>query len=433
MNKKHKLPAMESRDFRLWFVGQGVSVIGTWLQNTGQAWLVLKITNSPTKLGLLTAVQYIPTLVLALFIGPFVDTYPKRTILLWTQSLFAVAAAALAAVSFMGNEQYWIIMLISLLTGIVTAVDWPARQAFVSEQVLDKTAVTNAVALNNTLFNIARVIGPALGGVLIAAVGIPWTFALNALSFIAVIASLVMMEAGRTPVRAERSDMKTEVVGGIKYIRDNPAIMSLLAIVGFLSLFVLNFNVTVPSFSKIALGMGSDAYGGLMAVMGAGALAAGLMVAFGGDKVEPKPAFVYAAGFILCIGTILVGVQRNLILSGLFLAVCGFGMSLLTTMCNTSVQMQSSDKMRGMVMSVYNLVFVGVTPFGSLYSGLIADWLDTGWAFTLSGILGVAFLLYMRIFVTPKSFKGIESFVRPRVPQPDNSNSCSTLTPKKSA
>jgi len=165
---------------------------------------------------------------------------------------------------------------------------------------------------------------------------------------------------------------------------------------------VLNFNVTVPSFSKIALGMGSDAYGGLMAVMGAGALAAGLMVAFGGNKVEPKPAFVYAAGFILCIGTILVGVQRNLILSGLFLAVCGFGMSLLTTMCNTSVQMQSSDKMRGMVMSVYNLVFVGVTPFGSLYSGLIADWLDTGWAFTLSGILGVAFLLYMRIFVTQK-------------------------------
>ena len=315
----------------------------------------------------------------------------------------------------------------------MTAVDWPARQAFVSEQVLDKTAVTNAVALNNTLFNIARVIGPALGGILIAAVGIPWTFALNALSFIAVIASLVMMEAGRTPVRAERSDMKTEVVGGIKYIRDNPAIMSLLAIVGFLSLFVLNFNVTVPSFSKIALGMGSDAYGGLMAVMGAGALAAGLMVAFGGDKVEPKPAFVYAAGFILCIGTILVGVQRNLILSGLFLAVCGFGMSLLTTMCNTSVQMQSSDKMRGMVMSVYNLVFVGVTPFGSLYSGLIADWLDTGWAFTLSGILGVAFLLYMRIFVTPKSFKGIESFVRPRVPEPDNSNSCSSLTPKKSA
>ena len=145
MNKKHRLPAMESRDFRLWFVGQGVSVIGTWLQNTGQAWLVLKITNSPTKLGLLTAVQYIPTLVLALFIGPFVDTYPKRTILLWTQSLFAIAAAALAAVSFMGNEQYWVIMLISLLTGIVTAVDWPARQAFVSEQVLDKAAVTNAV------------------------------------------------------------------------------------------------------------------------------------------------------------------------------------------------------------------------------------------------------------------------------------------------
>lgn len=419
MQKQKRLPAFESRDFRLWFVGQGISVIGTWLQNTGQSWLVLKLTNSPMKLGLLSAVQYLPSLLLSLFIGPLIDTVPKRTILLWTQTLFALSAAVLAAVSFMGNEQYWVIMLISLFSGIVTAVDWPTRQAFVSEQVQDRSAVTNAVALNNTLFNIARIIGPAIGGVMIAAIGIPWTFALNAVSYLAVILSLVLMQSGRTAQKSKRGNFRTEVVGGIRYIRDNPAITSLLAIVCVISLFLLNFSITIPSFSKLTLGLGADAYGGLMSAMGVGALLAGLMMSLGGKELEPKPSHVYVSGFILSAGMILVGLQKNLILSGVLLAVCGFGMSFFTTICNTSVQMQCSDEMRGRVMSVYNIVFVGVTPFGSLYSGKVADSFGSGWAFLLSGLIGLVFLLFMKLFVTPRTFKGISSFVKPPVLEED--------------
>ncbi|MCE5257118.1 MAG: MFS transporter [Spirochaetaceae bacterium] len=410
MKKRQRLPAFESRDFRLWFIGQGISVIGTWLQNTGQSWLVLKLTNSPMKLGLLTAVQYLPSLLLSLFIGPLIDMIPKRTILLWTQSLFALSAAVLAIVSFSGNEQYWQIMLISLFSGLVTAVDWPTRQAFVSEQVQDRSAVTNAVALNNTVFNIARIIGPAIGGILIAAVGIPWTFALNAISYLAVIVSLIFMKSGRTAQKSKRGNFRTEVMEGMRYIRSNPALVSLLAIVCVISLFLLNFSITIPSFAKITLGLGSDGYGGLMSAMGVGALLAGVLMSLGGKKLEPKPSYVYVSGFILSIGMILVGLQRNPFLSGFLLAICGFGMSFFTTICNTSVQMLSSDEMRGRVMSVYNIVFVGVTPFGSLYSGKIADSLGGNWAFLLSGLIGLVFLLFMRFFVTSHTFKGITSF-----------------------
>ena len=274
MSIKSRLPALQSSDYRLWFVGQGVSVVGTWLQNTGQAWLVLKLTNSPLLLGVISSVQYLPSLLLSVFIGPMIDLFPKRTILLWTQSLFALAAAILAAVAFSGHAQYWQVLVISAFTGIVTAVDWPARQSFVSEQVHDRDTVVNAVALNSLIFNIARVIGPAIGGLTIAAVGIPWTFALNAASFLAVIWSLALMKAGRMPNKANAGDYFNDIKEGINYIKGNKAIGSLLALIGVINLFLLNFNVLIPSFAKLTLGLKADGYGGLMSAMGVGAMTA---------------------------------------------------------------------------------------------------------------------------------------------------------------
>ena len=197
MNIRKRLPAFESRDYRIWFAGQSISLVGTWLQNTGQSWLVLKLTNSPFKLGLLVSIQFLPSLILSVFIGPIIDRFPKRSILLFTQTMYALAAAALAVVAFGGHAQYWQVLIIAAVTGVISAVDWPTRQSFVGEQVNDRSAVVNAVALNSTMFNIARVVGPGIGGVLIAAVGIPWTFALNSVSFIAVIISLLLMKAGR--------------------------------------------------------------------------------------------------------------------------------------------------------------------------------------------------------------------------------------------
>ncbi len=416
MDIRKRLPAFESKDYRLWFAGQSISLIGTWLQNTGQSWLVLKLTNSPFKLGLLTSIQFLPSLILSVFIGPIIDRFPKRSILLFTQIMFAVAAAALAVVSFGGHAQYWQVLAIAAVTGLITAIDWPARQAFVSEQVNDRSAVVNALALNSTMFNIARVIGPGVGGALIAAVGIPWTFALNAVSFIAVIISLLFMQAGRKATKKTSENYLDEVRDGSRYIGQNPVVLSLLAIAGVISLFLLNFNILIPSFAQLTLGLKADAYGGLMSAMGAGALAAGVLMSLGGSRLEPTPAYIYGSGFILSVAMVLVGVQRNFILTGILLVFCGFGMAALSTMCNTALQMQSPDAMRGRVMAAYNLVYVGSTPVGALYAGEISDALGANMGFCISGVIGIVFLGVMLMLVTPRTFRGLKTFAAPQAP-----------------
>ncbi len=410
MNIRKRLPAFQSRDYRLWFAGQSVSLIGTWLQNTGQSWLVLKLTNSPFKLGLLTSIQFLPSLILSVFIGPVIDRYPKRSILLFTQIMYALAAAALAVVAFGGHAQYWQVLAIAAVTGLISAIDWPTRQSFVGEQVNDRSAVVNAVALNSTMFNIARVVGPGIGGVLIAAVGIPWTFALNSVSFIAVIISLLLMKAGRKATRSNKESYVQEVREGAQYIAGNQVVMSLLVIAGTISLFLLNFNIFIPSFAKLTLGLQADGYGGLMSAMGMGALAAGVLMSLGGTRLEPTPVYVYGSGFILAVAMVLVGIQRNFYLTALLLVFCGFGMAALSTMCNTALQMQSPDNMRGRVMAAYNLVFVGSTPIGALYAGKISDALGANMGFLVSGVIGIVFLGAMLAFVTPRTFRGLRTF-----------------------
>ncbi|MHB8106116.1 MAG: MFS transporter [Candidatus Cryosericum sp.] len=410
MNIRKRLPAFESKDYRLWFAGQSVSLVGTWLQTTGQSWLVLKLTNSPLKLGILTSIQFIPSLVLSVFIGPIIDRFPKRSILLFTQIAYALAAVALAVVAFGSHAQYWQVLVIAAVTGLISAIDWPTRQAFVGEQVNDKSAVVNAVALNSTMFNIARVIGPGIGGILIALVGIPWTFTLNAVSFVAVIVSLFLMKAGRRATKSSTGNYAQEIREGTRYIAGSQIIISLLTISGVISLFLLNFNIMIPSFSLLTLHLQADAYGGLMSAMGVGAMAAGVLMSLGGARLEPTPAYIYGSGFVLAVAMVLVGIQRNFYLTGLLLVFCGFGMAALSTMCNTALQMQSPDDMRGRVMAAYNLVWVGSTPIGALYAGKICDVLGANMGFFVSGAIGVVFLGVMLVFVTRRSFGGLRTF-----------------------
>jgi len=410
VNIRKRLPAFESKDYRLWFAGQSVSLVGTWLQTTGQSWLVLKLTNSPLKLGILTSIQFIPSLVLSVFIGPIIDRFPKRSILLFTQIMYALAAVALAVVAFGSHAQFWQVLVIAAITGLISAIDWPTRQAFVGEQVNDRSAVVNAVALNSTMFNIARVIGPGIGGILIAVVGIPWTFTLNAVSFIAVIISLLLMKAGRKPTKSSTGSYAQEIREGTRYIAGNQIIISLLIISGVISLFLLNFNIMIPSFSMLTLHLQADGYGGLMSAMGVGAMAAGVLMSLGGSRLEPTPAYIYGSGFVLAVAMVLVGIQRNFYLTGLLLVFCGFGMAALSTMCNTALQMQSPDDMRGRVMAAYNLVWVGSTPIGALYAGKICDALGANMGFFVSGAVGVVFLGVMLVFVTPRIFRGLRTF-----------------------
>lgn len=414
MSIRQRLPAFESRDYRLWFFGQGLSIIGTWLQNTGQAWLVLKLTNSPFKLGLITSIQYLPSLFLSIFIGPVVDLFPKRTILLCTQSLFALSAAILSWVCFTGHVQYWQVLLIAAVTGFVSVVDFPARQSFISEQVQDSKAIVNAVALNNILFNVGRLIGPAIGGLMIALVGIPWTFSLNSISYLAVIASLFLMRSGRAPSVASSGDFLGEIKKGYRYVVQDKVIMTLLVIAGALGLFAYNFNILIPSYAKLSLGLGSGGYGFLMSALGAGALIAAVAMSLRGSKLEPSPSLLFGSGLILCAAMILTGLQHRPLPAAIFLVFCGFGMAAFSTMCNTSIQMLSSPQMRGRVMSAYNLVWVGSTPIGSLYIGQVSDSLGAGAGFWISGAICLVFLLVMLFAVAPRVFKGLATFTRPQ-------------------
>ncbi len=410
MTLRERLPALASKDYRLWFLGQGISVIGTWLQNTGQAWLVLKLTNSPFKLGLLSTIQYLPSLLLSLFIGPLLDRYPKRSILIVTQSLFSIAALILAALAFSPNVQYWHILAVAGFTGFLTAVDWPARQSFVVEQVGERSLVVNAVALNSTIFNVARVLGPAIGGVLIAAIGIPWTFLFNSGSYIAVITSLCFMKAGRNP-RAKGGNFKGELRAGLSYIRKEKRIMLILIMIGFFSLFLMNLNILIPSFAKLTLGLSADRYGLLMSAMGFGSMMAGIIMSLSGEKLVPSPRLIVLAGFILAFAMVLTGLQKNFMLSAILLAACGFGMSSYATLCNTSVQILSTDEMRGRVMSAYNLLFVGSTPIGSLYCGLVSESFGVNAGFWLSGVLGLVFLAIVSFFILPRVFTSVSNLV----------------------
>jgi len=276
--------------------------------------------------------------------------------------------------------------------------------------VNDRSAVVNAVALNSTMFNIARVIGPGIGGVLIAIVGIPWTFTLNAVSFIAVIVSLLLMKAGRKPTKSSTGSYAQEIREGTRYIAGNQIIISLLIISGVISPLLLNFNIMIPSFSMLTLHLQADGYGGLMSAMGVGAMAAGVLMSLGGSHLEPTPAYIYGSGFVLAVAMVLVGIQRNFYLTGLLLVFCGFGMAALSTMCNIALQMQSADDMRGRVMAAYNLVWVGSTPIGALYAGKICDALGANMGFFVSGAIGVVFLGAMLVFVTPRVFRGLRTF-----------------------
>ena len=410
MMLKNRLPAFASKDYRLWFIGQGISVIGTWLQNTGQAWLILKLTNSPFMLGLISTIQYLPSLLLSLFIGPLLDRYPKRSILIVTQILFSLAALTLAALAFSPNVQYWHILVVAAFTGILTAIDWPTRQSFVSEQVGDRSLVVNAVALNSTIFNIARVLGPALGGGLIAAVGIPWTFLFNASSYIAVITSLCFMKAGREPQAIIRN-FKGELRAGLSYIYKEKRIMLILIMIGFFSMFLMNLNILIPSFATITLGLSADRYGLLMSAMGFGSMIAGMIMSLSGNKLLPSPRLILIAGIIFASAMVLTGFQKNFILSAILLAACGFGMSSYATLCNTSVQILSSNEMRGRVMSVYNLLFVGSTPIGSIYCGKISESYGVNAGFWISGMLGLVFLAIVSFFIFPRVFVSVSDLV----------------------
>jgi MFS family permease len=365
------LRALNHRDFRLFWTGQSVSSVGSWMQSVGLSWLVLELTNSPFRLGLVSALQFGPVLLFSAVAGVVVDRTPKRRLILSTQIALMLPALALAVLAWTGWVRYWHVATLAGLIGIVNALDMPSRQSFLVEMV-GREDLLNAIALNSATFNAARVIGPALGGLVIARYGTAIAFLLNALSFGAVLATLTLVRSGGEARPRRGTTIREELLDGVRYATRTPLVALILGLVFAVSTFAMNHGVLVPLFAREVLHEGVHEFGLLMASLGAGAVTGAValaVLAYG----RPTLAGVVIPGLGVAIGILGLAFVRHLALAAVVLFGVGAMQIVFQNGCNTIVQMTVPDELRGRVMGVYMMVFAGATPVGASLIGLVAE------------------------------------------------------------
>jgi MFS family permease len=393
------LRALRHRNYRLFFVGQLISLTGTWMQSVALGWLVLRLTNSPALLGLTAAASSLPVLLLSLTAGTIVDRVPKWRLLLVTQGVAMILAMTLAALTLTGLVQVWHIMVLAALLGVVNAFDAPARQSFTVEMV-GREDLLNAIALNASIFNGARTIGPAVAGVVVALIGEGPAFALNALSFVFVIAGLLMMHL--PPFSPGEGKGRGQLREGLAYIRGEPRVLALLVQAGAISLFCFVHIPLLPIFARDILGVGAGGLGALSAASGLGALAAALLLAQLGDKV-PRGRLLGTAALIYPALLIAFTAARWVPLSMLLMALTGWAGVTTMALTNTLIQSIVPDALRGRVMSVFTLLLMGLSPMGGMLAGAIAQLVGSvplvvaasaviGWVITAAVALRAPFL-----------------------------------------
>ena len=392
--KPARLAALRHRDFRLFWSGQLVSLIGTWMQSVGQAWLVLELTGSPFQLGLVTALQFTPILLLSPIGGALSDRFPKRRIILLTQAVMMGQAFVLAGLVWSGRVQYWHVAVLAAIYGLGRAIDIPARQAFITDLV-GKPDLPNAVALNSLVFNGARIVGPAVAGLLIARFGVAPAFFLNGWSFVAVLAALLATRTPGTPDPAGRLGIREGVGAGLAYAARTPPVAFTLSLVVAVSTLVLNFNVLVPLVAKDVLHEGAHGFGLLMSSLGAGAVAAAVALTV---LRRGRPALwsLPVAAAVLSAGTAALALVGHFGTAAALLVLLGGCQILFSTGCNTTLQLGTPDALRGRVMGLWALANAGMTPFGSLLVGTVAEHLGVRAACALgggAGLLAVAALV----------------------------------------
>jgi MFS family permease len=392
--------AFRHRNYRLFFSGQLVSMIGTWMQQVAIGWLVYDLSNSAFALGAVRFLSAIPITLLTLVGGAMADRVEKRRIVVITESTAMVLAFALATLVYFGIIRIWQIALIGLLEGITDAFDIPARQAFVIDMV-GKDDLMNAIALNSSLFNGARVFGPALAGVLIGVIGMTGCFFLNGVSYVAVVAAYLAMRLPAVTQRAERKPMWHETVEALRYVCGHRVLRAVVFLVTVMSLFGWPYSVLLPVFARDVLHVGAGGYGFLMAANGVGALVGALALASLGDSPHKRELF-YGGLFGFCIMLSIFAQSRIYWLSAVVLAGSGFFMIIFFATANTAVQTRVPDKLRGRVMGIYALAFLGLTPFGSLIAGALAKTTSASFTVTTGAVICmIAGLIVMRLTRPP--------------------------------
>jgi len=380
-----RLGALRHRNFRLFFLGQGTSLIGTWMQNVAQGWLVLELTNSPFYVGLVSALGSLGVLLLTIYGGIVADRTNKHRLVIITQSLSMLPALALAALVWTKRVTVWHVAALAGFLGVVNAFDVPARQAFIVELV-GKDDLMNAIALNSSAFNAARVIGPAVAGALIGALGVGVCFFLNGVSYLAVIAGLLAMRLPPYLPPPRRGSAWAGLREVVAFIRSDRRVSTLVVLMGVLSIFGFPYLVMMPVFARDVLHRGAAGYGVMMTSVGIGALAGALGVALLGRYVRLGP-MVIAAGASFGVLLVAFALSKVYLLSVALLSLTGATMIVNNALANTAIQTIVPDELRGRVMGFYAFVFIGLAPLGSFELGTLAERLGTPHAVALGGAI----------------------------------------------
>jgi MFS family permease len=425
------LRALRSRNYRLFFAGQSVSLVGTWMQQVAMSWLVYRLTDSAFLLGVVGFAGQIPTFLLAPLAGVLADRWNRRRLLLFSQSLAMLQAILLAAFVLTGTIQVWHIVALSVLLGFINAFDIPVRQSFVFDLVEKKEDLGNAIALNSSMVNGARLIGPSLAGILIATLGETVCFAINAASYLAVIVAIGAIRLEPVIRRQNRKHIVHELYEGVAYAYGFAPIRAILLMLGVVSLLAMPYSVLMPIFAKEILHGGAHTFGFMMTAAGLGALASTLFLATRRSVVGLGRVIAVAA-FLFGCGLIGFAISRIFLLSLFSLCLAGFGAMALIASSNTVVQTIVEDEMRGRVMSLFTMAFMGMTPLGSLIAGAAAERIGAPATLVAGGvaclIAGAVFArrlpalrqlthpIYRRMGIIPEVATGIQTAAELSVP-----------------
>jgi len=410
---RQTLRALKSPNYRLFFIGQAISLVGTWMDGTAMSWYVFSITKSATYLGFVAFCSLVPGFLMGPFAGVMVDRFDKRKLLIFTQGVQMAQAGLISVLAFTRLIEPWMIASLAVVSGLIGAIDMPGRQAFMIHLVEDREDLSNAIALNSSQFNLARLIGPAVAGIVFEAVGPSWCFLINALSFLAVIFALLFITARNTANKESRGNILESIVQGASYVKNFVPVRSLITLLAVVSFLSGAQSVMMPVMAARAFHGNATTLGFMNSAIGAGALASALVLA-SRKSVLGLGKWIVASVCLFGVALLTVAVLRSMTLALLVLPLAGAGVMTHMAATNTLVQTIIDDKMRGRVMSFYMMAFTGTMPFGSLLAGVVAGLIDThhrlGAAYVLA-VVGALLLVAALLFL--KGLPKLRAAIRP--------------------
>ncbi len=398
---KETFSSLYHQNFRYFWLGQAVSTIGSMIQVTALSWYVYQISGSPFLLGLMGVFEFGPVLVLSLFVGVFIERFPKKKILLFTQGLFLVQSLALSLLVWQGATNYWYFAVLALLAGIGNSIDQPTRQSYFVELV-GKKDLPNAISLNSTTFNIARIIGPAIAGIIMKYVGTAECFLINGLSFIPVIYGIVLISVPGNPKMLNRGrNVFSDIKSGIRYTFGNNLLLPTFIVMAVVCTFSMNANVVLPIFAKDVMFGNEETFSFLMSVLGFGSLLGALFMAGFGSRIRSRNFLIITAivmGTMQMLTIVPIPAKFQMMYMAILLTVIGFTNLCFLNRANTRIQLNTDDAYRGRVMSIYVLVNTGSTPLGNIFTGWAIGLTGEKYGFFINGLVSCSLVLIVYYF-----------------------------------